>query len=54
MMHMPELMAMHDAFADRGLVIIAVHDDSVASLEEMDSKLWDRPAKPPSLRSSPC
>ncbi len=34
---MPELMELHDAFADKGLVIIGVHDDSVASIAEMDS-----------------
>ena len=32
-------MKLHDKYADKGLVIIAVHDDSVASIEEMDQKL---------------
>jgi len=36
---MPKLMKLHDVLADKGLVIIAVHDDSVASIEEMDKKL---------------
>lgn len=36
---MPELMKLHDKYADKGMVIIAVHDDSVASIEEMDAKL---------------
>jgi thiol-disulfide isomerase/thioredoxin len=36
---MPDLMKLHDQFGDKGLVIIAVHDDSVASIDEMNSKL---------------
>jgi beta-lactamase regulating signal transducer with metallopeptidase domain/uncharacterized GH25 family protein/thiol-disulfide isomerase/thioredoxin len=36
---MPNLMELHDAFGDRGLVIIAIHDDSVESIEDMDKKL---------------
>jgi thiol-disulfide isomerase/thioredoxin len=36
---MPTLMKLHDEFKDRGLVIIAVHDDSVESIAEMDEKL---------------
>src|SRR5262249_41878419 len=36
---MPGLMALHDAFADRGLVVIAVHDDSVESIADMDAQL---------------
>jgi thiol-disulfide isomerase/thioredoxin len=36
---MPELMKLHDEFADKGLVIIAVHDDSVASIEELNKNL---------------
>ena len=36
---MQELMKLHDRFKDKGLVIIAVHDDSVASIAEMDQKL---------------
>jgi len=36
---MPLLMLLHEAFGDRGLVIIGVHDDSVDSIEEMDANL---------------
>jgi thiol-disulfide isomerase/thioredoxin len=36
---MPELMALHDKYRDRGLVVMGVHDDSVASIAEMDEKL---------------
>ncbi|UCG55907.1 MAG: TlpA family protein disulfide reductase [Phycisphaerales bacterium] len=36
---MPHLMAIHDAFSERGLIVLGVHDDSVASVEEMDEKL---------------
>jgi thiol-disulfide isomerase/thioredoxin len=36
---MPNLMKLHDKYKDRGLVVVAVHDDSVASIEEMDAKL---------------
>ncbi|HUW82639.1 MAG TPA: TlpA disulfide reductase family protein [Phycisphaerae bacterium] len=36
---MPKLMELHDAYADKGLVIIAIHDDSVASIEDMDDRL---------------
>jgi len=36
---MPHLMKLHDAYADKGLVIIAVHDDSVESIEDMDDRL---------------
>lgn len=36
---MPRLMEWHEKYGDRGLVIIAVHDDSVGSVEEMDNKL---------------
>ncbi|MHC4476351.1 MAG: HEAT repeat domain-containing protein, partial [Planctomycetota bacterium] len=36
---MPKLMELHDAFSDKGLVIIAVHDDSVGSIEQMDARL---------------
>jgi thiol-disulfide isomerase/thioredoxin len=38
---MPELMKLHDDFHDRGLVVIAVHDDSVTSIEEMDKNLQE-------------
>lgn len=36
---MPELMKLHDQLHDKGLVIIAIHDDSVGSIAEMDRKL---------------
>jgi prolyl oligopeptidase len=36
---MPELMKLHDEFHDDGLEVIAVHDASVKSVEEMDEKL---------------
>jgi len=36
---MPELMELHDKYADKGLVIIAVHDDSVENIEEMEKHL---------------
>ena len=36
---MPALMKLHDEFKDKGLVIIAVHDDSVDSIAEMEQKL---------------
>ncbi|MCA9074539.1 MAG: TlpA family protein disulfide reductase [Planctomycetaceae bacterium] len=36
---MPNLMKLHDEFEAKGLVIIAIHDDSVASIKEMDEKL---------------
>jgi thiol-disulfide isomerase/thioredoxin len=36
---MPDLMKLHDELKDRGLVIVAVHDDSAASMEEVDQKL---------------
>jgi thiol-disulfide isomerase/thioredoxin len=36
---MPALMALHDKYKDRGLVVIGIHDDSVASIEEMDRNL---------------
>jgi len=40
---MPKMMELHDVFSDEGLVIIAVHDDSLSSIEELDSKLeWLR------------
>lgn len=38
---MPDLMKTHDKYKDRGLVVIAIHDDSVASIQEMDAKLAD-------------
>lgn len=36
---MPGLMQLHDEYSEKGLVIIAVHDDTVVSIAEMDSKL---------------
>ncbi len=36
---MPHLMKLHDAFADRGLEVIAIHDASVESIAEMDRSL---------------
>ncbi len=36
---MPHLFELHDELEDQGLVIIAIHDDSVASIKEMDEKL---------------
>jgi thiol-disulfide isomerase/thioredoxin len=35
----PHLMAIHDAFSERGLVVLGVHDDSVETIDEMDLKL---------------
>jgi RNA polymerase sigma factor (sigma-70 family) len=35
----PALMALHDQFADLGLVVIAVHDRSVKSIAELDERL---------------
>lgn len=36
---MPDLVKLYETYKDQGLVVIAVHDDSVASIEEMDEKL---------------
>jgi len=36
---MPKLMELHGKYADKGLVIIAVHDDSLDSIDELDAKL---------------
>jgi len=36
---MPHLMAIYDAFSDRGLIVIGIHDDSVESIDELDEKL---------------
>lgn len=38
---MPGLMELHEKYKDKGLVIIAVHDDSVASIAEMNEKLTE-------------
>src|SRR5688572_28380278 len=37
--HMPNLMALHDAFSDRGLTVIGVHDASVQSVAELNERL---------------
>lgn len=37
----PPLMKLHDEFKDKGLVIIAVHDDTAESIAEMDQKLTE-------------
>ncbi len=50
---MPALMKLHDQYKDKGLVIIAVHDDSVASIAEMDEKLTATRAKMWSGRDLP-
>lgn len=36
---MPRLMSLHERYAEDGLVIIAVHDDSASSIEDLDQKL---------------
>jgi thiol-disulfide isomerase/thioredoxin len=36
---MPELMETYEKYKDKGLVVIAVHDDSTDSIEDMDRKL---------------
>lgn len=36
---MPDLMKLHEEYRERGLVIIAVHDDSAASIADLDSRL---------------
>jgi thiol-disulfide isomerase/thioredoxin len=36
---MPRMIELYDEFKDKGLFIIAVHDDSVESIDEMDRKL---------------
>ncbi len=36
---MPELMKLHDELHDQGLEIIAVHDSSLPSLEELNKQL---------------
>jgi thiol-disulfide isomerase/thioredoxin len=36
---MPALMKLHDTFKDRGLVVVAVHDDSADSIEDVDRRL---------------
>lgn len=38
---MPNLMALHDKFADKGLAVVAIHDDTVASIAEMHEKCAD-------------
>ncbi len=36
---MPKLMELHDRFSGRGLVIIAVHDDSIESVKQLQKEL---------------
>ena len=36
---MPYLMQIYDEFRDKGLSVIAIHDNSVSSIQEMDQKL---------------
>ncbi|HNY80232.1 MAG: TlpA disulfide reductase family protein [Sedimentisphaerales bacterium] len=36
---MPQLMELHDMYAEQGVVIIGVHDNSVATVAELDAKL---------------
>ena len=36
---MPRLIELHDTYAEKGLVIIGLHDDSVESIDEMNQKL---------------
>jgi hypothetical protein len=36
---MPKLMQLHEEFHDRGLEVITIHDDSVASYAELDEIL---------------
>ncbi|HEY8747527.1 MAG TPA: TlpA disulfide reductase family protein, partial [Tepidisphaeraceae bacterium] len=42
---MPYLMKLRDKYKDKGLVIIAIHDDSVPSIAEMDRRLDERRQK---------
>lgn len=36
---MPGLMALHDAYADGGLVVIAIHDDSADTIAQVDEQV---------------
>ncbi len=36
---MPHLMALHDEYREKGVVVVAVHDDSVRDLDDLNSKL---------------
>lgn len=36
---MPGLMKLYDAYKDKGVVVVAVHDDSAGSLKELEEKL---------------
>jgi prolyl oligopeptidase len=38
---MPELMKLYDEFHDQGLEVVAIHDDTVDSVEDMEKKLED-------------
>jgi len=42
---MPELMRLHDQYSAKGLVVIAIHDGSVHSIDEMDQKTAGSRAK---------
>ena len=42
---MPHLMKLYDKYNDKGLEIIALHDDSVPSIAEMDKRLAERRQK---------
>ena len=35
----PHLMIIYDAFSDRGLMVIGIHDNSLESIDELDEKL---------------
>ena len=43
--HVPDLVRVADRYARQGLAVIAVHDPSVSSVEEMDEKMKDVPKK---------
>ena len=36
---MPALMELHDRYKDKGLVIVAIHDNSAKSITEMDERV---------------
>ncbi len=38
---MPKLIELHDLYAERGLTIIAIHDNSVSSTAELESEIAD-------------
>src|SRR4029078_10792791 len=37
--HKPDLVKLRDQYADQGLVVLAVHDASLKTLEEMNAKM---------------